>query len=78
MAEEGLCGSRYALQVRVPISFTAAIKTAADRELMTISEYVRQTLIERLRRDGVDPVAPQGDRSSDQHTSAAALSFPIG
>jgi len=57
MAQEGHFSSRYALQVRVPVSLTAAIKIAAERELMTLSEYVRRTLIERLRSDGIDPIA---------------------
>jgi hypothetical protein len=43
------------IQVRVPVSLTAAIKTAADQELTTLSEYVRRVLIERLRLNGIDP-----------------------
>jgi hypothetical protein len=57
---------RYALQVRVPETLTAAIKTAAERELMTMSEYVRRVLIERLRADGQNcrPLeAPRGDQA---------------
>jgi hypothetical protein len=53
--------SRHAIQVRVPISLTAAIKAAADRELTTLSEYVRRVLIARLRSDGIDP-AVEGPR----------------
>jgi hypothetical protein len=30
-----------------------AVKDAADRELLTISEYIRRTLIARLLADGV-------------------------
>jgi hypothetical protein len=56
MAQEVL-SSRYAFQVRVPGSLAAATKAAADRELMTLSEYVRRVLIERLRADGIDPAA---------------------
>jgi hypothetical protein len=51
--------SRYALQVRVPVTLARAIKTAAHREMTTLSEYARRVLIDRLRADGIDPaVAP--------------------
>jgi hypothetical protein len=48
-------GGRYAIQVRAPTSLADAVKTAADRELMTVSEYIRRTLIDRLRHEGIDP-----------------------
>jgi hypothetical protein len=47
---------RYALQVRMPATFTAALKTIADREMMSISTFVRHVLIERLRAEGIDPI----------------------
>jgi hypothetical protein len=43
------------LQVRAPEVLSTAVKIAAARNLMTSSEYVRRSLIDRLRADGVDP-----------------------
>ncbi len=40
------------LQVRTPVALASAIKTAAERDLTTASEYVRQAVIGRLREDG--------------------------
>ncbi len=48
---------RYALQVRMPPAFATALKMIAGREMMTISVFVRHVLIERLKAEGVDPVA---------------------
>lgn len=42
------------LQFRAPESLSEAIDTAAKRELQTKSEYVRRSIIDRLRADGVD------------------------
>jgi len=46
------------LQVCAPPALRVAVKAAADREMMTISEFVRRTLIDRLRADGVNPATP--------------------
>jgi hypothetical protein len=43
------------LQVRVPEVLSDAIEVAAARNLMTPSEYVRRSAIDRLRADGIDP-----------------------
>jgi hypothetical protein len=43
------------LQVRTPPQLSAALRIAAGRDLQTVSEYVRQAVIERLRADGIDP-----------------------
>lgn len=43
------------LQVRVPEVLSDAIEVAAARNLMTSSEYVRRSAIDRLRADGIDP-----------------------
>jgi hypothetical protein len=43
------------LQLQAPSALTAAVKMAADREMTTISEFVRRVLIDRLRSDGIDP-----------------------
>jgi hypothetical protein len=40
------------LRIRCPPSFPVAIDTAAARNLMTASEYVRRSVIDRLRADG--------------------------
>ena len=41
----------------------AAVKIAADRDLMTISEFIRRSLVDRLRADGIDPAAAQDSRN---------------
>ena len=41
------------LQVRAPQQLTEALRVAADRDLQSVSEYVRQTLIDKLREDGL-------------------------
>jgi hypothetical protein len=46
---------RKMLQVCMPPPLTEAVKLAADCELTTISGFVRQVLIDRLRADGIDP-----------------------
>jgi len=43
------------LRIRCPASLPAAIDTAAARNLMTASEYVRRSVIDRLKADGFDP-----------------------
>lgn len=45
------------LRVRCPAALPAAIDIAAGRALMSSSEYVRRSSIERLRADGIDPAA---------------------
>jgi hypothetical protein len=47
--------SRYFLQIRVPPAVTAALKTVADREMLSVSDYVRLVLFEKLRVAGIDP-----------------------
>ena len=39
--------------VRCQISLVAAINRAADKSLMTPSEYIRRSVIDRLKADGV-------------------------
>jgi hypothetical protein len=41
------------LQASAPSILAAAVKDAADRELLTVSEYIRRALIARLQADGV-------------------------
>jgi hypothetical protein len=51
------------LRVRCPASLPAAIDTAAARNLMTASEYVRRSVIERLRADGIDPAQASSEKA---------------
>lgn len=44
------------VQIRCPPSLPPVIDRAAAKNLMTASEYVRRSVIERLRADGFDPV----------------------
>jgi hypothetical protein len=57
MSTEPKVHPRNSLQIRVPLSLTAAVKAAATREMTTTSEYARRALLERLRADGIDPAA---------------------
>jgi hypothetical protein len=50
------------LQLCAPPALVTAVKLAADREMTTISEYVRRSLIDRLRSGGIDPAAPAGNK----------------
>jgi hypothetical protein len=61
------------LQCAATPSLVAAVKLGADRELMTISEFVRRSLIDRLRGAGIDPMASRPiDRRTIQETGTAA------
>jgi hypothetical protein len=41
------------LQVRCPPTLPVAVEMAAAKNLMTVSEYVRRSVIDRLKADGV-------------------------
>jgi hypothetical protein len=43
------------LFTRCPATFPVAIEKAATRQCMTPAEYVRRSIVERLRADGIDP-----------------------
>lgn len=43
------------LQIRCPKTLPVAIEKAAAQHLMTASEYVRRSVIDRLKADGIDP-----------------------
>ena len=45
------------LEVLVPEVLPRAIELAAERSLMSMSEYARQALIAKLRADGIDLLA---------------------
>ena len=55
-------GARFTERVliRCPASLPPAIQRAAAKNLMTSSEYVRRSVIDRLKADGIEPlvVAP--------------------
>jgi hypothetical protein len=42
------------LQVRTPKSFANALDQAADSHMMSRSDFIRATLADRLKADGVD------------------------
>jgi hypothetical protein len=44
------------IQVRVPWSVIAAVRSATDRKMTTVSEYVRTAVLVKLRQDGFDPM----------------------
>jgi hypothetical protein len=46
--------------VRCPSTLPLAVERAAAQNLMTSSEYVRRSVIERLKADGIDPTAMAG------------------
>ncbi len=41
------------LRVRCPASLPAAIERGATKNLMTASEYVRRSVVDRLKADGI-------------------------
>jgi uncharacterized protein with beta-barrel porin domain len=43
------------VQFRAPESLSGAIDAAARRDCQSKSEYIRRSVIERLRADGIDP-----------------------
>jgi hypothetical protein len=53
------------LQIRCPKTLPVAIEKAASKSMMTASEYVRRSVIDRLRADGIDP-GDQNKRSLSQ------------
>jgi hypothetical protein len=59
------------LQLCAPPALVDAVKAAADREMTSISEYVRRSLIDRLRSGGIDPTAPTHNKSSTSGIAAA-------
>jgi hypothetical protein len=46
--------------VRCPSTLPLAVERAAARQLMTSSEYVRRSVIDRLKADGIDPASMAG------------------
>jgi hypothetical protein len=64
--------SRKMLQLYAPVALIDAVKVAADREMTSISEFVRRVLIERLRSDGIDlgRVGPHHDAAAHEHVAA--------
>jgi hypothetical protein len=48
------------LRVRCPASLPSVIDRAAEKNLMTSAEYIRRSVIDRLRTDGFDPTQMAG------------------
>lgn len=48
------------LQIRAPECLSDAIDAAADRRLQSKSEYIRHSVIDRLKADGIDPASFAG------------------
>jgi metal-responsive CopG/Arc/MetJ family transcriptional regulator len=44
------------LNIRVPDRLVEALDRATVEQMTSRSEYVRQAVLDRLRRDGVDPI----------------------
>jgi hypothetical protein len=42
------------IRVRTPDSLSDAVERAADRQMTTPSEYIRQAIIFRLKSEGID------------------------
>jgi hypothetical protein len=51
------------LHVRCPRPLPALIESTAERQCMTPSEYIRRSVFERLKADGIDPAATAGAAS---------------
>jgi hypothetical protein len=49
---------RNSIQVIAPPALRSALKQAAARRMTSVSELTRQVLLEKLRAEGIDPVAP--------------------
>jgi hypothetical protein len=51
------CSARFTdrMFIRCPASLPTAIDKAAAQNLTTASEYVRQSVIARLKSEGIDP-----------------------
>jgi metal-responsive CopG/Arc/MetJ family transcriptional regulator len=47
------------LNIRVPERLVEALDRATAERMTSRSEYVRQAVLDRLRRDGVDPVCEE-------------------
>jgi hypothetical protein len=48
------------LQARCPTALPPLIERAAQRQCMTPSEYIRRSVFERLKADGIDPASMAG------------------
>jgi hypothetical protein len=48
------------VQFRVPEALSEAIGSAATRHFQSKSEYIRGSVIDRLKADGIDPAGMAG------------------
>jgi hypothetical protein len=51
------------VHVVVPRPLGNAVRLGASRQLMTVAEYIRRSMVDRLRADGIDPAAVQDSRN---------------
>jgi hypothetical protein len=71
---------RKMLQLQAPSALTAAVKIAADREMTTISEFVRRVLIDRLRSDGIDPgkmIPARQEKTAHEHVAVSGAPVAV-
>ena len=48
------------IKFRAPECLREALRVASDKHLTSGSEYIRRSLVERLRADGIDPHSFEG------------------
>lgn len=51
-----------AIFLRCPASLPHAVELAAKKNLMTSAEYMRRSIIDRIKADGIDPMQLAGVR----------------
>jgi hypothetical protein len=49
-----------AIYLRCPASLPSAIDLAARKNFMTSAEYMRRSIIDRIKADGIDPAQSLG------------------
>jgi hypothetical protein len=68
--------SRHVIAVTVPEPLHAAVKTAADMDMSTVSDWLRRVMLEKLREHGLDPrvlpTRPASAASAGPASTAAA------
>jgi len=50
------------LHIRAPHWLTVAVRNAAARDLLSVSDYARLALLDRLRARGIDPAIEQSTK----------------
>jgi hypothetical protein len=52
------------LHLSAPAALVDAVKIVANRQMTTISEYVRRSVIDSLKSDGINPLASISQKPS--------------